>query len=179
MLKNIILNMTQKKLIVVWFILALFIIIDFTSRLTDYDSVSKANISLEKIEQNSILMLEQKEAESIIAALNRYQVQNESKLKSHEIMSEAEQNAQRGNLNQLYAGNIQFRLIGVFDKSELFAVIQQKDVSLNEYELIKIGPSEKLKNYQVVKIYPDKITLLSDDNRQITLFLYSKLEQNT
>ncbi|MFT5814426.1 MAG: hypothetical protein ACI9VT_002187 [Psychroserpens sp.] len=177
MLKQIMHNITQKKLILLWIILASFVMIDITTRLTDNDSIKTAKVKIEKVENNSALMLEPEDAEVIIANINQYQIQTESDISNNEIMAEAEQNAQNGDLSQLYAGNFRFRLVGVFDKSELFAVIQQMDVTVNEQKLTRISTFERLQNYKVVKINSDKISLLSDDNRQITLFLYNHSEQ--
>jgi hypothetical protein len=175
MLSHIKNSFTQKFFFPVWGILAVFILLDITTRLINYETKDNSQWKLQSISKDTILTLQAEQAESIIKMINNYQTTPEIQTHTNQTMSEAEQLAQQGSLNQLYAGNIRYRLVGIFDKNEPFAVIQQLDVSTNEQSLVKVKVLERLKNYKITKIFPDKVTLESDNNGQVTLFLYKNL----
>ncbi|MFT5813786.1 MAG: hypothetical protein ACI9VT_001544 [Psychroserpens sp.] len=175
MLNYIKASFTQKFFFPLWGLLVVFILLDITTRLINYETKDNSQWKLKSISKETILTLQAEQVASIIKMLNNYQTTPEIHTHTHQTMSEAEQLAQQGSLNQLYAGNIRYRLVGIFDKNEPFAVIQQLDVLTNEQNLVKVNVLERLKNYKVTKIFPDNVTLKSDNNGKITLFLYKNL----
>jgi hypothetical protein len=175
MLSHIKNSFTEKFFFPLWGILVISITLDITTRLINYETQDNSQWKLQSINKAPILTLQAEQAESIIKLLNNYQTAPEIQTNTNQTMSEAEQLAQQGSLNQLYAGNIRYRLVGIFDKNEPFAVIQQLDVLKNEQSLVKVKVLERLKNYKITKIFPDKVTLESDNDSQVTLFLYKTL----
>jgi len=175
MLSHIKNSFTQKFFFPLWGILVVFILLDITTRLINYETKDNTHWQLKSISKETILTLQAEQAERLIKMINNYQTTPEIHTHTHQTMSEADQLAQQGSLNQLYAGNIRYRLVGIFDKNEHFAVIQQLDVSTNEQSLVKVNVLERLKNYKITKIFPNKVTLESDNNGQVTLFLYKNI----
>jgi len=181
MLNNLINSVTQKVFLPLWAVLILFVFFDISTRLTQFETKKSSNWKIESVSTDNALILSQEQANSIIADINNFQVTPETEVETNvnKATSEAEQLAQQGSLGELFAGNIRYRLVGIFDKGERFAVIQQHDISNNEQKLIKLSVLEHLKNYQITKVLANKITLISNDNRQISLYLYKQLDKQT
>jgi len=178
MLNSILNSFTQKVFLPLWAVLIFFIFVDISTRLTQFETKKNSNWKMETVSENAALLLSKEQANKIIADINDFQVDPEDELGA-DIMSEAEQLAQQGSLSELFSGSIRYRLVGIFDKGERFAVIQQHDTANNEQELIKLSVLESLKNYKITKILANKVTLTSNDNRQISLYLYNQIDNQT
>ncbi|MBL0710077.1 MAG: hypothetical protein JJV99_03520 [Colwellia sp.] len=177
MLSRIINSVTQKEFIPLWFILVVLVFIDISTRLTEFKTKKNTHWALAEATENAGLILNKEQADSIISAIDNYQITPEKEAGNiNNTMSAAEQQAQQGSLSELFSGTIRYRLVGIFDKNERFSVIQQYDISTNEQKLIKLSVLEHLKNYQITKILANKVTLTSTDNRQISLYLYTQAQ---
>lgn len=180
MLKAIIISSFQKVFFPVWVLLVFFILLDITTRLTNYEIKSSNNWKITSFDENAGLKLNQAQADIIIKNINNYQKtsKNETETSVNKTMSAAEQLAQQGRLSQLYSGDMRYRLVGIFNKSERFAVIQQLDTSMDKQKLLKVNVLENLQNYKITKILANKVILNSNDNRQISLYLYKKQDKS-
>lgn len=177
MLSDIIKKYTQKVYLPCWGGLIVIIFLDISTRLTYMETKQNLPWKVASEAKNEMLTLSQAQAEEIATAISHFEISSEVESKVNNTMSEAEQLAQQGDLQQLFAGDKRYRLVGIFDKSERFAVIQQLDTTLNKQELIKVTAAERLQGYEITKIFANKATLTSDDKREITLFLYKQLEK--
>ncbi|PCH94198.1 MAG: hypothetical protein COB83_12250 [Gammaproteobacteria bacterium] len=179
MFKGIISHSVQKVFLPLWAVLIIFVLVDVSVRLTNYEIKNKDNWKITSVDESADLKLSQEQAKTIIKNINNFEVTTEPSTESDEdrAMSAAEQLTQQGDLSQLYAGNIQYRLVGIFDKNGRFAVIQQFDTTVNEKKLIRVSALDSLQNYKITKILADKVILNSDDDRQISLHLYKKLDK--
>jgi len=174
MFARIINSVTQKEFFPLWAVLILFVLFDINTRLTQYETKKNSNWQIETLNKSAGLLLSKEQADSITTDIDNFQVTPEPETNTNKAMSEAEQLAQRGEVGELFSGNIRYRLAGIFDKDERFAVIQQYNVSTNDKELIKGSVFEHLKNYEITEVLANKITLTSNDNRQISLYLYKQ-----
>jgi hypothetical protein len=120
--------------------------------------------------------------------LQQYQTYNgeEPKVDTAAIegMSLTEQNLQRGQLEQLFAGDLRMRLSAVIrqpradkpSESQIFALLSVQNIKETQTSLEKIQPNEQFYGYKVQDIQLDHISLhsLNDNNRVITLPIYQK-----
>jgi len=170
-------SFVQKQFMPLWLIITLLILLDISTRLTSYETEQNDTWKIASASKNVGFYLDQAQGKLIKSSIDAYQAAElETKSKANIGMSEADQLAQQGDLSQLYAGNIRYRLVGIFDKSGRFAVIQQLNIAENENKLIKVAMTESLQGYQVTEILSNKVILRSNDNRQVSLFLYKKLD---
>ena len=174
---NVIKTYTQKILIPCWLVLLIVIFFDISTRLTNIEIKQSLPWQVADQAKSGAFSLNQEQAKAIAEAINNYEVSSEIETAVDNTMSEAEQRAQQGDLNQLFSGNKRYRLIGIFDNNERFAVIKQLDVTVNTEKLIKVTIADSLQDYKVTKILANKVILNSGDKREITLFLYQQLEK--
>jgi len=173
-------SLTQKIFLPLWGILTAFILVDITTRLTNYETSDNSRWKIESASENNGLMLNQEQELLIINAINNYEITTVvDNASTNDRMSSAEQLAQHGDLSQLYAGKIRYRLVGIFDKKERFAVIEQMDTSVNEKKLIRISTLANIQNYKITKIAANKVLLISTDHREISLYLYQKSDEKS
>lgn len=169
---------TQRIFLPCWLILFVIIFLDITTRLTNTNVKPSSPWQAASAADNAVFTLEQAQAEQITNAINNYEVSSAPQTSENSVMSEAEQLAQQGDLSELFSGNTRYRLAGIFEKQQRFAVIEQFDVSANESKLIKVSVTDSLQGYEVANIFANKVTLNSSDNRQINLFLYKKSDRS-
>lgn len=162
----------QKSLIPLWFLLAVLAAFDIGNRINNNKAEVNSTWQLEPLNEKLTINLDNDQANEIITAINQYELTQLDEEQPANIMSDADQNNQKGNLDEFYSGELRYRLIGVFDKNERFAVLKEFNVSTNQNTLKKITKFERIKNYQVTDILANTLILQSEDDRIITLFLY-------
>jgi hypothetical protein len=175
MLKNnkLFILLAEKNLFPLLAILMILAIIDLTTRLSVDQPISSKNWQKENSKPIQEKRLTQVQAKIVINAITDYS-QELNKNVTDNRMSKAQQLAQQGNLNQLYSGDMSYRLMGVFQQNKAFAVILQKNIPTNEEKMRQVGLLTDLNDYQVTKIARNSVTLISSNNRQVTLYLYKK-----
>ena len=109
-------QLSQKVFFPLWVVLIIFSLVDITTRLTDYEIKNNDNWQMAELDEESTFALNEEQAKRIITAIDAFQVPTETASSASEGMSAAEQLAQQGDLGQLFAGDIRYRLVGVFDK---------------------------------------------------------------
>lgn len=168
----------QKALLPIWALLLLFALLDSSMRLNTADINNLEHWQAKVPAVAAMQMLSQEQAEQITSGINKYEVEAQSAAipaEKNTGMSDAEKAAQQGKLNQLYAGDLRFRLMGVFAQNGHFAVLLRKDLSGDTQQLLKVQAGELLENYKISKILANKVLLEADDGRQISLTLFKKI----
>jgi len=157
--------------------LFMLIVFDISTRLINTETAKPLiwKSDNDNTQINEKLRFNQEQADAINHALNNYEQETLATTNTNtngQAISEAEKLAQQGNLNQLYAGDFRYRLVGVFKEKISFAIIQQYNVKTKVQQLIKLKQTEHINNYQISTILANSVLLKSSNKRQIKLFLY-------
>lgn len=166
---------TQKALLPIWALLIFLALLDINTRLISAPIEAGNHWQTATLQQSRVQRLKQVQAKQIISNINDYESEPEivATAQTEQTLSEAEQAAQLGDLNQLYAGNIRFRLMGIFANNGHFAVLLRKNFSENTQETVKVQVGESLKSYKLSTILANKLLLEAADGRQISLNLFN------
>jgi hypothetical protein len=172
-------NVTRKELLPVWLFIFVLIISDLLVRFSTVDV--ELNAQWQKAQDNSEAspVLSKNHYDEIIKQLTLFSGP-EKPPKANNIeqgMSDAEQLAQQGDLNELYAKNFRYRLMGIIEQNYRFAVILQENLLTKKQEVIKVKELESLMIYNIKKIFDDKVTIVGND-KEINLFLYKTNNQS-
>jgi hypothetical protein len=162
--------------------LCILMLLDMTLRLSLEDREGQRPWKPAASTPAALKRLTSKDAVAIMTALGQYdtpQVESAQSATDANTVSAEQQAKQEGNLDQLYVGQLRFRLVGVFSRGERFAVLQQRDVTQNSKpELKKVEIGDTLNDYMVVGIDIDRVQLDTEDGRQVVLMLFSKSQPN-
>ncbi|MFT5812278.1 MAG: hypothetical protein ACI9VT_000012 [Psychroserpens sp.] len=164
-------KVTAKALLPLWAILVLLALLDITTRLQVAPSASQKAWQLSDSQITKGVQITAGRAMAINLAIDKYE-QASALAPTQYQMSNAEQLAQEGDLEQLYSGDMRYRLVGIFKQQSAFAVIEQEHLRTNEKENNKVTLQSTLNDYQVNEILSNKIVLMSKEKRQVTLYLY-------
>ncbi|SEK46937.1 hypothetical protein SAMN05216262_101433 [Colwellia chukchiensis] len=165
-------TITAKPLLPVWAILVLLSVLDITTRLNVGDNSPQKPWQQSDHHITQGLQIDTKHAATIRQLINAYQQQDQTPSVNDNRMSDAQQLAQKGELAELFSGDLRYRLLGIFKQQQAFAVIEQHHMISDEKETLKITLQSSLNGYQVRDIASNKIELISNDQRQVTLYLY-------
>ena len=168
---------TNKQFLPIWLLCIILVIIDASSRLNFAAGEQDNNWQIAQSEMSTKAFLLQQDLDKILAGLADYDIETKADSKTANTsqgMSAEEQAKQQGQLEQLYIGNLRYRLVGIFADSKIFAILKQKNINTNEESLVKVAVNDKLQRYKVTKILVNQVLLTSDSNQNITLDLYKK-----
>jgi len=163
-------KLSKKELLPLLLILFIAILFDITSR---FNGGEANNGSIWKSENGIVsntISLNQSNADALLNLLNRYETSEELTNKKNG-MSEADQLAQQGDLNELFSKDMRYRLMGIFNHNDRFAVISKQNTENNKQELIRVRVKDNLEDYQVADILADRI-IISHGIKEANLFLY-------
>ena len=167
---------TQKALLPIWGLLIASSLLDVSARLSTQEVSTGGLRQTDLLQQTHVQKLSQPQAKQISSTITHFEAEPAliEAVETQQNMSEAEQLAQQGKLNQLYAGDLRFRLIGIFAKNGYFAVLSRKDIATDSQALIKVQVDEQLGNYKIGRILANQLQLEADDGRKISLHLFKK-----
>jgi hypothetical protein len=171
-------NVTRKELLPVWLCIFVLIIADLLVRFSTVDV--ELNTQWQKAQDNSEAspVLSENHYDEIIKRLTLFSgPEKPPKDNIEQGMSDAEQLAQQGDLNELYAKNFRYRLMGIIEQNYRFAVILQENLLTKKQDVIKVKEQESLMIYSIKKILDDKVTIAGND-KEINLFLYKTNNQS-
>ncbi len=170
--------LTSKAHLPLLLALTIFMVVDVITRINmtimpqskPWRDENTTKVMIEKITATQTAMISD--------AINHYKIEKNSDIaRVATLLSTAEQNAQQGDLEQLFSGDMRYRLMGVFKEKHAFAAIQQKNLLSEEEKTIKVTLSSSLNNYQVDDISANKVTFSSQQGLQVALYLYNKTQQ--
>jgi len=171
--------LNTKALLPLWLGIIVVILFDMIIRLTNLPTYETATWQSNNIAVGKKRYLSGNQAKAIISGINNFEKNALAVNNKDQNTLQTNELNQQGDLNQLYAGNFRYRVIGIFKEKAFFAVIQQHNLKTKERKLIQVGISESINNYQVIKIMANKVLLTSTDNRQVNLFLYKNNTKKT
>jgi hypothetical protein len=172
---HLIYSLTSKVHLPLWTGLLILIAVDLITRINVTPVQQNKPWEDEKATRVIADYISEAEATKISFAINNYEVQSSlDEVPGDNYPSVTEQNAQQGDMHELFSGEMRYRLMGIFKKSTAFAVIEQENLLTNEQKIIKITLSSSLNNYQVNDISANKVIFSSQEGRQVSLYLYNK-----
>jgi hypothetical protein len=168
-------SLTSKVHLPLWTGLVILIAIDLITRINVTPVKQNKLWQDEKAAKVIAEYISEAEATKIGFAINNYAVQsNLDEVPGDNYLSVKEQNAQQGDMHELFSGEMRYRLMGIFKKRTAFAVIEQENLLTNEQQIIKLTLSSSLNNYQVNDILANKVIFSSQEDHQVSLYLYNK-----
>lgn len=177
-MNKILLSLKQRALWPIWLLLIIVIILDLKYRFANHLSNDNNDWQIETNQVVLAQVLSPEEAKIIAEILSEYDIAKEQvSAPKSTTLSEAEQAAQQGRINQLYSGDLRFRLVGIFTQQQNFAVLSGKDLASSTDKVLKVKVDEKLGEYLITAILANEIQLLAEDKRQITLKLFKSDHQ--
>lgn len=161
--------------------LLVFALVDITWRLlpsteSSEDSSMPAVMPLARPMPSTLLVQSIADFKASIAMANAVE-QNVDDVSPVEGMSAEEQAQQRGLLQQLWIGDLRYRLVGIFSvqhDSQHFAVLSAQEGNSSQQASRQLTVGNELSGYLVTEISTTSIVLQSQDGRSITLRLFEK-----
>lgn len=167
----------NRSLLPVWLCLVFIALIDLTGRVWLEEESNEDNWQVKHLNAAADWRPSKTEIETLKALLSAYEQAVEEEQSIEAGMALELQKSQQGDLAQLFDGEARYRLVGIFNHSDLFGVLSHYDFSSKKANVMKVKLGDIIGAYKVAAISNDAVKFTSDDSREITLFLYKKFEK--